>query len=276
MTIELKITYDGTEPGLEDHRLSISSFGRPLELLLAALRRTASAIITQAIDDPAYGSKGGKLASDAKLLDLELDKIDGGCVTPTFICVARPSPSPIPGQVPIPFETLTLNLAQMAVDRLIRDIDAERSGRMCNAAARKYLFAMPAGVTTQRYTAMRDGEVFANISFSNATLAEMPAQLPRILRVSGNVTGVGFEPGASFVSLKNENARTFKCFATSEQVNSAIALRGGPVIAAILESAKTSLIWLRNADVAVRRPSVEETAQYAREEWGHTLEVLAR
>lgn len=276
MRIELKVTYAGTEPGLSEHRLSLSSFGKPLSLLLSALQRTASGIIAQAIDDPEYGSKGGKLAADAKLLDLELERIDGGSAAPTFVCSTRMPPMPFSGQIPMPLSILHNELAQTAVTRLLNDINTERSGRMCNASVRRYLAAIPPGVTSQRYAATRDGVSILDISFDSAALVQLPAELPRIIKTVGVVTGVGFEPGASFVTLKTAKSRTLKCSATSHQVDSALALRGSEVLAAILDGEKPNLIWIRSSSAPAQLPSLEDTARYANAEWRRTLEALAK
>lgn len=276
MRVELKVTFAGTEPGLSEHRLSLSSFGKPLSLLLRALQRTASGIIAQAVDDPEYGSKGGKLAADAKLLDLELERVDEGSAAPSFVCSTRPPPVPVAGQNPIQLSMLQHELAQTAIVRLLNDIKAESSGRLCNAPARRYLASIPSGVTRQQYTATRDGVPIADVSFDTTTLAQLPSDLPRIIRVTGVVTSVGFEPGASFIALKTHKSRTIKCSATPQQVDSAIELRGVDVVSAILDGEKPSLIWLRNIEKAAQSPSIEATLHYANTQWGRTLEALAK
>ena len=119
--VELEITYDGNEPGLSEHRLSLSSFAEPLRLLLSALQRTASGIVSQALEDPDYGSRGGKLATDAKLLDLELEGVWDGCARPKFLCVARaPTARAQPILPHVELAPLQRDLAATALQRVKR------------------------------------------------------------------------------------------------------------------------------------------------------------
>lgn len=274
MSIELKITYDGTEPGLQEHRLSLSSFGRPLGLLLNALRRTASGILSQALDNPEYGKKGGKFADLAKLLDLELASVEKGSACPTFICTARPRPVPVGLQTSLTpgFDD---DIMTGAVERLLKDIDAERTGRVRNAVVRQYLAALPRTVTRQRYTATRNGVILADVSFGETQLADLPPPLPRLVKVIGSIASVGFEHGSTFVALKTKS-RTIKCSASPQQVDEAVALHTGAVLAAVLDGERSSLIWIRSAEASVKPPDVAATAQYATSEWKSTLEALAR
>lgn len=263
MSVELKITYDGTTPGLAEHRLSLGAFAEPLKLLLVALQRTASAILASASDDPEYGSKGGSLAADARLLDLELAAIEDGCAQPVFVCTTHS------------LQAAQSDLAEASVERLLRDIDAERSGKLRNATVRRYLHALPKSVTRQRYAALRDGTLLHEVAFDAPGLAEVPAPLVRLIKVSGNVTSVGFEPGTPFVALR-VGARTLRCSASAEQVDTAIALRSEPVMAAVLDGEKPSLVWIRRESEASQIPSLDETISHLHQSWKHTLEVLAR
>ena len=145
VTIELHALFDGHVPGLSEHRLSLGAFAEPLKMLLFALQRTASGLLSAAIDTPGYGTKGGKLAIEAKQLDLELLSMNLGCVEAHFACTTHSGPG---SQMP-----LMDGLAAQAVERLVRDIDAEAKGTLRNAAARKFLEALPAGITRARWYA---------------------------------------------------------------------------------------------------------------------------
>lgn len=270
VSIELKVTYDGTEPGLAEHRISLNSFAEPLRLLLLALQRTASAMLVNALEDPEYGSRGGKLATDAKLLDLELATIDGGCATPSFVCTTRSARSP---QVEMP--GVEFDLAEASVAQLVLDIDAERSGKLRNAAVREYLHAIPAGVSKQRYAAYRDEKLICEVDFGTAKLAEPPSALSRLVKVEGNITSVGFEPGLSFISLKT-SSRSIRCTATPQQVEAALPLRSGQVTATLLDGEKTSLIGIWSAAAPRNVPALAETIEHLHSSWENTLKELAQ
>jgi hypothetical protein len=73
--VKLEVRFEGTAPGLPEHRLSLGAFGKALDQLLATYRRIASGMITNALDEPGYGMSGGKYAKEAERLDLELEAI---------------------------------------------------------------------------------------------------------------------------------------------------------------------------------------------------------
>lgn len=268
MVVELRVTYDGTEPGLSEHRLSVAAFAEPLRRLLTALQRTGSALISSALDDPSYGERGGKFAKDAALLDLELVTIREGSAAPSFLAVARPDRRNL--QV-----NLFNDLPARAVERLVQDIHAEARGVAQSAAARKYLASLPSGVTRQKYTAVQDGTTLVEVEFGHATLPEFPPDLPRLIRVRGNVVAVGFEPAAPFVTIRSEG-RASRCVATKELVDLALALRGGEVEAAILETQDSRLMWIRSAEGEIIRSSLNEALARMDARWGRTLARLAQ
>lgn len=270
MSVELKIAFDGTTPGLEEHRLSLSAFGESLKLLLAALQRTASAILASASEDPEYGSRGGKFAEAAKLLDLELAAVEEGSAAPSFVCTAR-APGPY-----LPHVNMSrADLAEAAIERLVQDIEAESSGKARSPSVRRYLRSLPRGVNSQRYTATRDGKTLRDVRFSTATLADPPRSLPRLIKVTGHVISVGFEPGQSFISLK-VGTKTMKCSASVAQVESAINLRMGPVTATVLDSDKPSIVWIKSAEQPADVPTLDDTIEHLHSNWKRTLEALAR
>lgn len=273
MSVKLEIAFDGTTPGLEEHRLSLSAFAEPLTLLLAALQRTASAILASASEDPEYGSRGGKLADAAKLLDLELASVEAGSARPVFVCTAR---APSGSQSALPGIDMTRDdLAEAAVERLLRDIDAESAGKPRSASARRYLRSLPPGITSQRYTATSHGKTLVEARFEVAAMAEPTPSLPRLIKVVGDVLGVGFEPGQCIVSVKAGN-KAWRCTATSKQVDSAIRLRGAPVELAVLDGEKPSVVWIRALGAPAALPTTDETIEHLHTSWEQTLTVLAR
>ncbi|WP_441291868.1 hypothetical protein ACSRUE_16745 [Sorangium sp. KYC3313] len=267
MGVKLKVTFDGDEPGLAQHRLSLSSFGESLKLLLSALQRTASGILASALDDTEYGTKGGRLAAEAKLLDLELASIEQGSAAPTFVCVARPG-----SQLHLQsFDTF----GEQTVQRLVQDLDAERQGRPANASVRRYLRSLPAGVRAQRYTAWTNGTVLADVQFGELSLLEVPAQGARLVKLLGRILSVGFDPGASYITLKT-SSRTVRCSASSEQVERALPLRHKDVAAAVLDGQKPSLVWILDAATPPPRVPIESTIEHLRTNWAETMRILAQ
>ncbi|WP_438016917.1 hypothetical protein WMF18_39990 [Sorangium sp. So ce315] len=267
MGVELKVTFEGDEPGLAQHRLSLSSFGESLKLLLSALQRTASGILASALDDADYGTRGGRLASDAKLLDLELASLEKGSAAPTFVCTARPGP-----QLRIPsFDVL----GEQAVLRLVQDLDAERQGKPVNGSARKYLRSLPAGVRVQRYRAYSDGRLLADVQFGEPALPPNPVQVARLLRLGGRIVSVGFDPGSSYVAIKT-SSRTVRCAASSEQVERALPLRHRDVVAAVLDGQKPSLVWILDAATPPPRVPIESTVEHLHTNWTETMRILAQ
>lgn len=269
MTIELSVMYDGDEPGLAEHRLSLAAFAVPLQFLLSALQRTASGLISSALDDPEYGSRGGKLAKEAALLDLELGIIREGSAAPAFAVVIRPDPRTAQTRIPLD------DLPARAAEKLVRDIDAESKGVLQSASARRYLRSLPSGVKRQVYLAARDGVVLARVEFGEAHLGELPEEAPRLVRVTGHVVAVGFEPGAPFVTLRSEQG-TQKYAAKAAGIEQAIALRGKEVVAAALLVKEPRLLWLRSAVEPHEAPSMDETIAHLETRWGRTLAVLAQ
>lgn len=273
MSIELRICFDGTTPGLKEHRLSLVAFAMPLQLLVAALRRTASAVIASGNEDPAYGSRGGKLADPAKLIDLELVAIEKGSAAPYFVCTARP-----PGlqQLAIPGLVAPANdLAEISVDRFLRDLEAESSGKRQSHSVRRFLQSIPDSVTSQRYVARSGGRMIREVHVATVNIAKATTARPRLTQITGDVIGVGFEPGQSFVVLKS-GTRSIKCIATAAQVEAALNLRAAPTTAAVLEGEKPVLIWIRSAESSALVPALSDTVEHLHTDWANTLKVLAQ
>lgn len=276
VSVELSAIFEGTEPGLAEGRLSMSAFGEPLRLLLIALQRTASAILSSA-DDPEYGGKGGQYKAEARLLDLELKAIAEGSAGVVFICTGRVPPGgqlTIAHSVPEVFERY--DLPALAAARLLQDIDAERTGRPRNAAVRRYLASVPPGVTSQRYTAKAGVEVLGDIRFESIKLADTPEDSPRLVRIAGRIATVSFDASAPQILLRSPS-RQVRCSVTQEQLTSALALRGEQVVAAVLHGPREPrLVWIRSARDTMERPPLEDTVAHLASAWGETLRRLAQ
>jgi len=264
--VEFRVSFDGLAFGLPENRLSLTAFAEPLALLLSALQRTASQIVSSALDNSEYGNRGGKFAAQAKLLDLELVSLGKGSAEPVFACTTS---IPAGGQA-----LLVPDLAIQSTERLARDLAEEAKGTMRNAAARKYLRSIPREVTKQRYTVSVDGKVIFVTSFGSAVLASAPPVLGHLVRRSARVVGVGFEPAT--VRLKIDGrAHTFA--ATEGHVEIALANRHRDVTVAIVDDGDHSrIIWVRPAEDDVPAVSLESTVAHLKMAWGETLRILAQ
>lgn len=264
VSVELRVLFDGPDFGLPDHRLSLSTFATPLSNLLSAVQRTASQILTAAQDNPEYGVRGGKLAADAKLLDLELAQVHEGCAEPRFVITTGPGRS---GQL-----TMLEDLAASTVEQLVRDIETEARGVPRNAAARRFLKSLPTGLTRQRYTASAHGKVLYTADFGSAALPEPGPLLGQLLRKRAKLIGVGFEP--TTVRLRFD-ARQLTLHASTEQIDRALEHRYSDVLAAFVDDGdKSRLIWIRSVVESAAPVPLKATVDHLRESWTETLRIL--
>src|SRR5207253_5382899 len=95
-------------------------------------------------------------------------------------------------------------LPDRVADELLIAIEQESKGHLRNFGVRKFLSALPAGVTRQRYSVWRNGKEQRFVEFGQAHLSEAPADMPRLVEILAQVVGVGFEPGKNEVRLKAE------------------------------------------------------------------------
>ncbi len=266
MATQLTITYDGDSEALREHRLSIGEMGAALVQLLSALRRTATGMARDAGMDENYGAKGGRLSDVAKGLDLQITDIRDGCVNLDFACVQQLQPS----------ETGDLWLTAGAITRVLEDLEEEAKGVPRNAAVRKYLEALPPYVTKQVYVARSNGEVLREVSIGDVTIAQLPASLPRVLRFTGRLARVFFDPGTEKVSIRTaETARVMTLDASPALVERALELRQGDVVATVLTGAKNRLLRIDAADAPAGSESAERL-RYISTRWAGALAKLAK
>ncbi len=259
--VELKIKWDGTAPGLAEKRLSVAAFGDALTLLLAGLRRIATNIVGDAFEEK---TSKGRFANAARRLDIEITELlkesSGFDSVVTFA-------TPVGDTFPL------LNLAEIAAEQLLDALDSESRGIAKNANVRRYLKALPAGITQQTYSLHQNGTLLRQVSFGEALLPEIPAELPYIARYLGNIVGVGFEPGRTEVRLRTEE-RNLTLVATPAQVDRALNLRHLKVRAvAVVEDNLERLLMIQDAESPVNR-STRELAIYQR--WEEALRRLAQ
>lgn len=104
------------------------------------------------------------------------------------------------------------------------------------------------------------------------------SESPSLIRLEGEVTGIGFEPGNPEIRILS-NGRSFTSTATAEQVESALSLRGTRVQALLLHRPSSRfprLLWIRSCDRAVAVPSFEQIADELVTKWDEALRRLAK
>ncbi|NOY28299.1 MAG: hypothetical protein GXP62_20770, partial [Oligoflexia bacterium] len=246
MTTTLNIRWDGTAPGLQEHRISLGLWLKPLSLLLKAVRRTATGILTEAIDDPQYGAGGGRLHKIAKGLDLEIVAIKDGCVQVEAAFALEP---PV-GQLGLDYDDL---IKRTAV-RVVKSIERESRGEVSNYLVRQFLEALPSEVEIQQYQVVHNGNVVAATDVEELRLPEIPAELPTLKRLTGRVIGVSFDEGKESVSIKADG-RSTTLKATLEQVECALNLRDSEIEAMVVSGDRARLVWLKVKDGSTRMPT---------------------
>jgi len=268
MAIRLIATFDGDVRGLSEHRISLAAFLPAFNELLRAYRRTASNILTAAVGDAGDGgSATGRLHKQALSLDLELSSVEEGCARPGFVAT----------QAAVVQQVLFSDLPRRAADRLLLDIEAESQGRAQSVVVRNFLQALPAGLQRQEYDLYDGAEHVRHVAFGHAALVELPPKLPSLLRLSGLITGLGFVPGNPYVEfLPTGRSTPVLCYATTEQVEAALPLRGTLVEAQAVLADRPRLLSVRRADAPSPVASPTERVLRIHTEWHSTLTALAR
>jgi hypothetical protein len=264
MAAQLRIVWDGDAPGIAEHRLSLAAFGEALLALLAALRRIASSVVTEN-SAPEYGSKGGKYAGQAELLDLELESVGRGSVDTLATVVTRVRPG----------TTAPLFLEREACRQFLDLVEAEGRGEARSAPVRKFLGTIPAGVSSQRYTLEDAGRVLKSVSIGPMSLAEEPPPLPGLISIRGKVIAVGFEPGRPEIKFETSEG-IVTCSALAEHVERAIELRGTTVCAEAVAGRPHRLLWIRSAEEGAPTLDDDARARWLLARWSDALARLAR
>jgi len=257
---ELKIKWEGVAPGLADKRLSLSAFGEPLTILLAALRRIATNLVGDALED----RNVGRFADVARKLDIEIfDLVKESSGFDSVITLTPASGENLP---------LWDFLPENAGTQLLDAIDAERKGILRNSNVRKFLRALPLGVARQTYQLHRNGQILKEVSFGDMDISVLAPELPCIQSYVGKVVGVGFEPGRPEVRIKNdESSITFS--ATARQVDAALEMRYSTVRAVgVIHGSSHRLLILQESHLPIYRSS-RQVAVYGR--WHEVLRRLA-
>jgi hypothetical protein len=268
----LRITFDGDLPGLQEGGLSIASFGEAMPKLLAAYRRIASGIVSDALDRPGYGKGGGKYAREAEQLDLELIAITHNSpLTLELRCSARATDM-------LPPAMYSEDLLEDAGKLLLRSIDLESKGQPRNAHVRRYLQALPTGLHTQAYRLTRGNQELEKVTVSTVSITE-EIEWPVFELAKGSITGVGFEPGNLEVRVKSEDGRTsFFANAVAADVEKALTLRGQTVEAVLWREGAKKAQVIGIGEVGSRKvlTNPEENQRAIFSDWDEALRRLSQ
>jgi hypothetical protein len=260
---KLKIIWKGNVPGLAEHRLSLGAFGEPLSCILTALRRIASARVSEAIGR--RPAEVGRFPELARQLDVEIASIaEGSGGIEGIIAIQTP-----------PGETMPMfnDLAELSGTELIDSIVSESRGNLRNQYVRDYLKKLHPGVTEHSYTLDRNGTTLRNVTIGSVVLATEMFTLPYLFELTGRIVGVGFSPGRNQITVMHEESRTFTATANQKQVDEALEWRDHPVRLLLLEGDPPKLLRLQlQSDLRVRL----DVERYVYERWDGLLRRLAQ
>jgi hypothetical protein len=265
MASEIKITWDGTAPGLSEHRLSVGAFGLPLTLLLAALRRIANQMVTNAVSGDRVQT--GRLANAAKNLDIEIVSIKQNSSGVNAVITFREPP---------PQSELFVDLAERSAIQLLDALDKESKGQPADGSVRQYLRSLPDGTSKQIYELIEGGKPKKKTEIGDVKLTSLPPELPVLRSLVGNVIGVGFEPGKNEVRIKSNDA-LFSVTAKAEDVEKALVMRREQVrVLAVQEGKPSRLISLRRATDPHFKFDPEKAKNHIFSRWANVLKELAK
>jgi len=265
MPTQLKIVWEGSAPGLVEHRLSIGAFGGPLTLLLAAVRRIASNKVSMATDEKLTG----RFADTARQLDIQISDLVEGSSGITGVCTF----DPLPG-----VDTLLFfrELVEETTVTLLDALEAESKGHLRNTSVRKYLRSLPPGVARQTYTLHDNGrQVHDPVVIESMELQDLPEDLPYFQQVTGNVVGVGFEPGRTEVRIKAEDEQPITLAATPAQVETALELRHSAVEVLAVAGKQSRLLRVQPAGTPPFQITPDYIEKHIFQRWDELLRRLA-
>jgi hypothetical protein len=269
MAYELDIHFEGDAPGLEEHRLSVSALGSPLNALLTALRRIATQMVSSAVEGEM--PKVGRFADPARNLDIEIAAIKDGSLGLMSV-ISFQAPPQMQPELPI-----WADLPERAGTELLNAIERESQGQLTNSAVRKYLSSLPVGIKRQQYDFRSNGRVIRSLEIGDVRLTSVPPELPYLQRASGSIVGVGFEPAKSEIRVKPDGGAITASSATDQEVEKALEMRHEKVrILTVHTPRGTRLISLKRASEARYEfdPEVAKKQLFSR--WDNVLRVLSK
>ncbi len=271
MAAELKVHWNGTAPGLAEHRLSIGAFGQPLSNLLIALRRIATQMVNTAIEGE-Y-PKVGRLSKIASQLDIEIANIAQNSSGVDAIVMLRMDPA----QTPPLFDDLVSDLVDRATVELLDSIERESKGQASNSAVRTYLKSLPPGVSRQTYAFSDNGKVSKTIDIGDLKFVELLADLPILEGMEGNIIGVGFDPGKNEIRIRTETIIGVSLSADPDTVDKALALRHEKVrTLAVRQGSRIRALSLKKASEPRFKLTDEAIEEHIFKRWQVLLARLAK
>lgn len=268
MAAELKIRWDGDVAGIAQHRLSLAEFGEALPLLVAALRRIATQMVTNAMGGE-HPRRTGRFTNLARQLDIEIVRIAGESTGFDAIVSFKP----VEGLASFP------DLPERATLELFDSIERESKGQAVNWSVRKYLGALPNGVHRQWYEFHENGVTKRQVEIGDLELAELPEDLPSLRQYEGNIVGVGFEPGRPEVRIKTQSA-TASLEATNEQVEMALSIKKEKVpevrVLGVNDGKRTRLLNIVDARTPRIKVSAEAVEEHIFKRWSGVFARLAK
>lgn len=262
-TTQLEIVWDGPLASLNSHRVSLSAFAEPMNLLLVAARRIASNMVSEALEP----AETGRLAKEARQIDIELSSIIGNSGGFGAELTYTPPPK-YAGQQPL-FNFLTENVGVALLDA----IERESSGVLINAGVRKYLQSLPSTLTKQKYNLHENGRHIKSVEIGPMSISQSVDELPCLAQAVGRIVGVGFEPGRPEVRIKSEDNQ-ITIPATAKQVERALEFRAVDVKAVWLKNGpKSRLLKLYDVSLPGFHPDPEV---YVFAKWNALLTRLAQ
>jgi len=268
MATRLKIIWDGDVKGLNEHRLSIDAFGYAIVKLLPLLRRIASGIVTKALGTER--SLKGRYAEAARRIDIEIVGIEQNCSGISAIVTFDP---------PFPFQPDLLgDLDARAAVEFCDSVEWESKGVPKDSNVRDWLHDLPDGIRYQKYVVEDESgnTIREPVEITDIHLAETQTALPCLVRYSGHVIALGFEPGKSEIRLKKADGGTVNLLATNDQVLIAWSLRETRVRVLAVQTIERKLLTIEEDDAPEFVVTDELAQEYVFQKWDEVLRRLAQ
>jgi len=260
--IQLKIKWDGPVDGLEHHRLSVALFGRPLQLLLAAVRRTATNKLRQARSHTR--AEVGRFRAEAEHIDIQIEKIVEASTGIEGVVTVR-----VPEGQQLFWPE---GLAEEAIEESLIDLEKESRGIQRNGPIRRYLRSLPQTLTSQDYWLTVNGAA-KKFHIGEVDIGKEWEPAPHLIEVRGQIIGVGFEPGRPFVRIKQDDSEV-SLWSNTANVDVALQSRGREVRA--LAVVRTSGKHLLRIQLETAEPVRLNEDEWVFGKWSNVLARLAQ